>query len=724
MSLSHLRPLADLTPDAEAMPPAAEVDAPETTTIIVDPDTGAVTTESDDGGSVVDFDPQAKRADTTVSDHFANLAEHVGDDKLSALASRLLEDIEAANQSRQKWLDTRTKGLTLMALEISPPRGDAGASAAPLEGMSSVRHPLMLEAVIRGASTASGELLPTDGPVKIRNDGVSTGDTEDFAEALEKDFNHYLTTTAREYYPDTDRMLLHTYFGGTEFKKVYICPIRRRPVSDWVSADKIIVPQTAQDLHTSDLIAHEILMRKSTMRRMQLLKVYRDVPLQTPVEDPNPVQRKEKAISGQSPNPPDKPEANRYTVYETYCEALPSEVGIDEPDAPTGLPLPYKITVEKDSRKILEIKRNWKEDDTNYDAIQWFVKFSFVPGFGFYDIGLVDILGGATEALTAAWRIALDSGMFANFPGFLYAKSAGRQVTNEFRIPPGGGMAIDTGGQPLNAAIQPLPYKDVTAGMLNMITHVEEVGQRLGGTADIQVGEGRQDAPVGTTIAMIEQATKVLDEVHKRLHRAQATEFQLLKERFKEDPEAFWRNNSCPAMQWNAEKFLMALQSCALVPMADPNASSHIHRLMKAMALTQLVQMSNGQGWNVPNVQKRVLKTLGFDDSDELTAPIQPPPAPPPDPKAALAAAQLQQKQQQTQQDNQRDAAQDQFRAHEVALESQDRAADRASREKIAAIKLEGDKAKLAQKDAENVRGHVMDGLTMLQQPKGTELPQ
>lgn len=681
----------------------------DTTNIIVNPDTGAVTIKTDDGGAIVDTDPSEKRDRSSVKDHDANLALFMDTADMSSLARQLIDDIEDDKQSREEWMNTRTKGLALLGLQLEPPKGDVGMSAAPLDGMSSVRHPLLVEAVIRGASTASGELLPTDGPVKVRNDGPVTSDSDNLADALEKDMNHYLTTTASEYYPDTDRMLLQVYFGGTEFKKVYNCPLRRRPVSDWVPSKDLIVPSTAQNLRNAARITHQTMMRKSTLKRMQILDVYRDTPLNTqPVEDPSSVDRKEKQISGQSPQP-DKPDQNRYTIYECYCELLPDEdVGVPEPDAPKGLALPYKVSIEKDSMAILEVRRNWKEGDDQFEAIQHFVKFTFVPGFGFYDIGLVNMLGNATQALTAAWRIALDSGMFANFPGFLYSKSASRQLTNEFRIPPGGGMAIDTGGMPINQAVMNLPYHDMTPGMLNMITHIEEIGQRVGGVADIQIGEGKPDVPVGTTIATIEQATKVLDQVHKRLHRAQAEELQLLKQCFKQNPEAFWRNNKKPSMEWTAQNFMAALEDNDLVPMADPNASSHIHRLMKVMALIQLASATGGNGWNLEKIQRQAVKTIGFDNPDEFIAPMQEP-QPQQDPKSMADLAKAHMTMQAQEQDNQQQLKQDQLRAKEAALESQDRQADRQSRERIETMKLQAERLKLQQNQNQQAHQQNVD---------------
>lgn len=698
-SLADIGVLRDPEPDVVRLPDPTDVDVSDqdASTIVVDSATGAIITANDDGTVDVDTDPQPdQKSGTSVKAHDANLAEYVGDGNLKTLAEMLLEAIDSDNTNRSTWVSTRTRGMELLGLQLEPPRGDAGSSAAPLEGMSSVRHPLLLEACIRFQSNARGELLPADGPVKVRNDGGKTAQADDLAEDLEDDFNHYLTVDAPEYYPDTDRALFETGFSGCSFKKVYNCPLRRRPVSESVDGADLIVPATATDLKTAPRITHRIMMQKSTLKRMQIVGAYRDIALSSqPTEDPTPVDQKKAQIDGQNISTI-RPEDARYTIYECYTEVDPKDLGVDEANAPDGLPLPYKITVNKDDRQVLEIRRNWEEDDKEFHAKSYFVKYPFVRAFGFYDIGLVNILGNATQALTAAWRIALDSGMFANFPGFIYSKAASRQVTNEFRIPPGGGLPIDTGGLPLNQAVMPLPYKDVSSGMMAMIEHVEEVGQRLGGTADIQIGEGRQDAPVGTTIALIEQATKIVDAVHKRIHAAQAEEFQLLKERFQEDPEAFWRHNKSPSRQWDAEKFLAALSQYDLIPVADPNSSSHMQRIMKAQALYQLAQ-ANPTKFDQDAVYKRIFKMIGIDDGASLLVPSPPSGAqPPPDLKLAGQVQDNQVKLQTTAMANQAKSQQAELRAHEVAVESLDRAADRESRERIEAAKLGHDQDKTA----------------------------
>lgn len=609
--------------------------------VTIDPETGAAIIEMEDGGVEINFEPEmdeAKKAGAKA--HDANLADFIDNSELSTIAENLLLGIQEDDSSRTEWLETRAKGIRLLGLKMEDPRSGADSSTV-VDGQSTVRHPLLLEAVLRFQANARGELLPANGPVKVADKIIETGQTDELAESLEADLNYYLTTTASEYYPDTDRLLFYVGFGGCGFKKVYNCPIRQRPVSESVDAKDLIVSDASTDLRNSKRVTHQIMMKPSTLRRMQLAGAYRDVSLVTP--NPGELNAVEQEIANtQGINPQTSwSEADRdHTIYETYCELDIKGFEDKKNGEATGLALPYRVVIDKDSRTILEIRRNWLETDEAKLAKICFVKYSFVPGLGFYDIGLVHILGNTTNTLTAAWRELLDAGMFANFPGFLYAKAAGRQNTNEFRIPPGGGAPIDTNGMPIGNAVMPLPYKDIGPAFAQFIAGVAETGQRVGGTAEIQVGEGRQDAPVGTTLALIEQATKIMDAVHKRLHAAQAEEFQMLKECFRENPQAFLRSVK-GRMDWNEQQFIASLEDASLVPMADPNTPTHMHRLMKAMALKQLQGASPGL-YNPRAVDERILKMIGFEDAETLFVPLPPPgTAPPPDPQVLAKMADL-----------------------------------------------------------------------------------
>lgn len=589
----------------------------------------AIEIPMDDGSVEIHINDQSAAAQEDAKTHDANLALALSDLQLGQIAEELLEGIDADEGSRADWMSTRAKGIDLLGVKIESPRSGTGSSA-PLEGMSVVRDPVLLEATLRFQANAQGELLPAAGPVKAINYG-GTSEGDKLADDLERDLNYYLTSVASEYYPDTRRMFFWTGFSGMAFKKVYRCPLRRRPVSESVDAADLIVSDTITDLRNASRITHQITMRPSTMKRMQIVGAYRNVDLTQPTETTNEI--KEKVAQVQGITPSQRPQDQPYTVYECYCELdIAGFEHKDEKGEPTGLPIPYIVTIEKDSRTVLQIRRNWKETDTDYIAKIPFVAYGYAPGLGFYSLGLLHILGNLTNALTALTREAIDAGMFANFPGFLYAKSASRQMTNEFRIPPGGGMGLETGGLPIRDAAMPLPYKAVDPAHIQLIAGIREVANRLGNVAEANIGEGKQDAPVGTTIALIEQATKIEGAVHKALHAAQAEEFRLLCDLFREDPESLWRGNRRPALQRDVARFMAALDQMDIVPAADPNVPSHMHRVMKATAIKELAS-SNPQMYNQVAVDSRVLAMLNVDRPDELFMPPQPqaPPVPTPD---------------------------------------------------------------------------------------------
>lgn len=561
---------------------------------------------------------------------FDNLVDDIDDIELQNIADDLIRGVADDIESRSEWIEDRAQGIKLLGLKIEIPGLNGASDGAPVEGMSKVRHPLLQEAVLRFQANARSELLPTDGPVKIRDDANgSTLARDEIANALEKDMNHYLTSTAREYYPDTDRMLLMLGFGGTSFKKVYFCPLRNRPVSESVDADNLIVNSAATDLSNAKRITHRVYMRPSTVKRLQIIGIYSDTDLDTPNEvTPDAAQDAKSAQQGittTSSNPDDRDRE----IYEVYCELDIKGYEHKHKGKQTGLEIPYRVTIDVSSRKILSITRNFDQDTADLpEARVNFVKYTFVPGLGFYDIGLLHILGNTTNAITAAWRELLDAGMYANFPGFLISDTGSRQNTNIFRIPPGGSAQVKTGGQPINQAIMPLPYKEPSQALMALVENMSQTGMRVGGTSEAQVGEGRADAPVGTTLAMIDQATKIMNAVHKRMHSAQAEEFSLLLKCFREHPESFWERNRKPTLQWNEELFIQALNDVELVPQADPNTSSHAQRVMKIMALKQL-QAANPQMYDEEAIDKAALRAIGWSNPEQFLKPQeskQPPP--------------------------------------------------------------------------------------------------
>ncbi len=687
----------------EIVPPALTLvkgDSEENIEDSVTREDGVLKIEHGDGSVTIDLGGGVDDDDDAPgeSEFDQNLAKRMDDTELSEISSQLVDGIDRDNESRRKWLDTRAMGISLLGLELERPRADAGSSTAPVEGMSTVRHPLLLEATVSFQATARAELLPASGPVKVRNDATmpsketlqetsaaqalaeSMVNNDELSQALEKDLNHYLTAVATEYIPDTDRMLFYIGFGGDGFKKVYNCPLRNRPVSESIDAEDLIISNAATNLQNCGRVTHRIKMRPSVLKRMQLLGVYRDVELSEPtIKSPNVVEQKLEDISGVSDNNK-LPEDRDYEIYEVYCE-LDIDKFAPEQFKGKGLALPFRVTIEKESRKVLDIRRNWKEDDDQCLAKQFFVQFPFIRGLGFYGLGFIHLLGNTTNALTAAWRECLDAGMFASFPGFIYNKGVGRQLTNQFRVPPGGGVGLDVGAnQDIRQAIMPLPYKEVGAAFTGFITHIEETGRRLASTAQVNVGEGKQDAPVGTTLALIEQASKVMDSAHKRLHAAQAEEFKLLKERFKDDPESFWRHNKKPALAWKKAQFLEALDNCDLVPVADPNNPTSLHRLAKGAIIKQL-QTANGALYDPVAVDMRIMRISDIDPAGLF----RPTPAPPPpDPRmvainAKAEAARIQ---------AQISLMETQIRAATAGAQMEDKEKDRQSREKIEQMKI------------------------------------
>lgn len=813
MANSRLRSLRLVEPVLEGSLPGVG-GAPVDIDLGTNPDVRNITQgveqiENTDGSATFDFNPRVSSSNLEVG-HFENLAGAIDESELSRIASDLLDSIRRDDQSRQEWLDTRARGIELLGLKLEEPRGDIGTSSAPLEGMSTVRHPLLLESVLRFHANARGELLPAAGPVKIRNDAVSrpekpkpaapppappsmagvppqqgaetgqppvipspgagpapqppgpmpampaapqqgaappmgnqpqpmppmpampqlpvpvglmntgemvgmTADNEELAEALEIDMNHYLTATAKEYYPDTDRMLFWVGAGGQGIKKVFNCPLRRRPVSESVDAEHIIVSNATTNLENCGRITHRIMMRPSTLKRMQIIGAYRDTPVPLTSQPPpeNTVDKAKKTIQGINTNNL-KQEDQDHEIYETYCEL--NIKGLEHKTKGgkvTGLQCPYKVVIHVATRQVLEIRRNWDEDDDLCLPRQYFVDFPFVRALGFYAIGLIHIAGNTTSALTAAWREMLDAGMFASFPGFLYSKPVGRQLTNQFRVSPGGGVGLDIGTGKLSDHVMPLPYREPGGGFQAFIKDIADTGARVAGSAEIPVGEGTQEVPVGTTIALIEQATKVIDAVHKRLHSAQATEFQLLKERFREDPEAFWRHNRKPAIQWRREQFLLALENNDLVPVADPNNPTSLHRIAKATALKTL-QQANPAIYDAMAVDKRIFRIVGIDPEGLFKEQPDPPPQ---DPRLLGVI----QKAEASRQQSAVRAAELQLKAATQQQQWQHAEAERQSRERVEEMKILGERMRLEQEELIHARDMIDDRVRAQQELENKE---
>lgn len=660
-----------------------------------------VTIEFPDGSVNINLNPLGGAGNPEdAKKHDENLALHLDSTVLESVSDNLLRLIEDDIRRQDQRLRDVIKGIDLLGIKLEEPRPEPNE-----EGISVVKHPLLLEAILRFQANSRGELLPADGPVKVDNDGTQTIEQDEIANTLEKDFNHYLTTGAPEYYPDTDRMFFSLGHGGEAYKKVYKHPIKRRPVSETIDRKDLILSEGAVSIEACGRVTHRSRMKPSDVKRMQLSKVWRDIQLsQQSLSDTNPVDLKLANVAGVAPKTSIEPDQLDREIYECYCEIDLQGFEHTEDGDRTGLALPYRVTMDKESRQCLELRRWWKEDDPAYIREEVFVEYVFVPAFPGVNLGLLHILGNATRALTAAWRIALDNGMLANFPGGLMSRQAGKQQTTNIRVGPGGLAPVDTEGGTIKDSFMPLPYRDVTPGFVQVVQAIEATAQRVGGTSETSVGEGRQDAPVGTTIAMIEQATKMLNAVHKRMHQAQSKEFGLLKKLFKDDPQCLWISNVNPGFQKNVQQLSMALANKNIVPKADPNCSSQTLRIQKAIAIKTLAS-ANPQLYDMAAVDRRIMEMVGIEDIDSLFSQV-PPQQPQPDPskmigaQAQMLGAQAKMADQQVQQqelqlknkDNQADQSVKLLQAHTAArdsqTESENRAADRASKEKLEMMHL------------------------------------
>jgi len=583
-------------------------------------------------GAEIDVSEYAEDEEGDDSDFYDNIADKMDSSDLSRVSMMLLEGVQADIQSRTSWMAQYTRGMGILGIEIKSPRAQADT-----DGVSTVDHPLLVESCIQYHSNALREFLPSSGPIKIENSGQQGAQQDADAELLERDANTFLMRHSPEYYPQTDRMIFQHGFGGMGYKKIFHCPLRRRPVADAVPAEDFIISVNAESLETAARKTHRVTMQQSTMLRMMHVGAYRNVDLGMPVDEPTLVDRKIAAIDG-SADTSTRPEDAEYTVYETYALIdMPGDRHTEDGEA-SGLPRPYKVVIEKDSRQVLEIRRNWREGDELYAERRVFIAYPFWPMFGFYASGLLQVLGNTTNSLTAAWRMLLDAGMFANFPGFLYLKNGDRQLDNNFRVAPGEGSPIDgNGADDISKVVSPLPYREPGPATTAFVEHIANTGQRLGGMPNQPTAEGRSDAPVGTRLADLEQAARMISAVHARFHQAQSLEFQTLFELVREDPESFLRFFE-PLGQWTMERLIAALDNNALVPVADPNTPTHLHRIMKTMALAQRAD-TKPELYNAMAVERRILAVLGYDDPSELLVAhgAQAPAQGQPDPSLAIA---------------------------------------------------------------------------------------
>ena len=558
------------SPDA-GLPAAEILLANDGESAVID---GVALTSTADGGAVVDFAGAQVAPSAAPLAWDANLAEHIDEAVLDRIAGELEEAVIADIASRSAWEKTYLRGIDSLGLTVEN-RDNI------FVGACGARDPLMAEAAIRFQATYRGELLAAGGPVKTTIVGSETPESRDQAERVKTFLNYYLTQLDKGYYADSDQMGMWLAIGGSTFKKIYQSPATGLPISRYILPDKLIVAYTTSDLASCPRMTHVEKISKRQLVERQLNGTYRTITLPEPSEAGTQTPTDQKIDKTQGTAQIIARGDDRYETAECHADyALP---GYEHADAlgPTGLPLPWLITYERATQKILAIRRNWREGDQTTRRRQYFVPFRFLPGFGVYGFGLAHILGGYEAAATSLLRQLVDAGQFANFPGGVRAKGGAKVEDPNHVIGPGEFVEIDTGGLPLRESFQPLPYKEVSVGLVELRQQIVESARRVAATTDIAVGDGRQDAPVGTTVALLEAATKIESAVIKRCYASQGEELVLLAELFGE----VLPDEGYPFLMPGGETAIMRQdfdKRIDVIPVGDPNIPSSAARQLRA----------------------------------------------------------------------------------------------------------------------------------------------
>lgn len=575
----------------------------------------------EDGSIMVNLDGGSALEDVMPEITFdANLADHMDETDMDALGADLVNAVDADIKSYADWTDAYLRGIKYLGFKVEE-------KTYPFKGACGAYDPLLAEACVRFQATARGELLPADGPVKVKVVGTPTPQIEQQAERVKGFMNLYLTEMAPEYYEDTDKMLMWLPIVGSTFKKVYQDPVLGRARSDFIPPDQFVVNQNTSSLQDCGRMTHTIPMNGRDLKQRQLTGFYRRVELSPQAITNESDARAEinfqvglDAQTGILQATTFKVDQN-YMIYEAHVDLdLAGFEHVDDHGEQTGLPLPYIVSLDKDSKKILSIRRNWKESDRVYKREVYFVHFKFLPGLGFYGYGYAHILGGNAVARTSIMRQLVDSGTFANFPGGVRAKGA-RFESNNLSIAPGEFPEIETGGLPIDQVFKPLPYKEPSPGLFNIYNSMGTGSDRMASMAEISVGEGRQDAPVGTTMALLEQATKVQSGVIKRLHVSFREEFRLFAKLFGK----YLEDKPYPYAVEGGVSAIMRTDfdgRIDVIPVSDPNITSSSQRIMRSEAILRTVQsITPGTPQYMLNAIKMLLMQMGVDKPEQYLPP-------------------------------------------------------------------------------------------------------
>ncbi len=572
--------------------------------------------EEDDGGVTVDFDPQSEAGDE--GDFGRNLAEDLDNGELGATASDLMAQYDSAKESRGDWEQEYSKGLELLGFNYQE-------RTQPFKGATGVTHPLLAEAATQFQAQAFNELLPAEGPVRTQVMGELTKEKQAQSKRVKDFMNYYLMNEAEEYTPEFDQMLFYLPLAGSTFKKVYFDSNLDRVVSKFVPAENLVVPYDASDLETSPFVAQIIRMPWNDVRKMQVSGFYRDISLHASTAKQDDIAEVEDKISGTSASMIDYD----ITLLEFHVDLdLPGYEDIGEDGEETGIRLPYLVTICEDTGDVLSIRRNYREDDPKRTKIGYFVHYKFLPGFGFYGLGLIHTIGGLSRTATAALRQLIDAGTLSNLPAGFKARGL-RIRDNDEPLQPGEFRDVDSPGGAIRDSLMPLPFKGPDGTLFQLLGFVVQAGQRFATITDLKVGDGNQQAAVGTTIAMMEQGARVMSAVHKRMHYAMRREFKLLARVMKESlPQEY------PYTVAGADQTIMAQDfddRVDVIPVSDPHIFSQAQRIALAQAQLQLATQAP-EMHDMYEAMHRMYEALGVRDIDKILKPQEEQEAAPKDP--------------------------------------------------------------------------------------------
>ncbi len=589
------RPLA--TPE-QSMFSQGQDGEPDLEIEIVNPE--AVSIETEDGGMIFDFDPQDSL--TGMIPHDANLAEYIDDGELQGIATDLVGQYKSDKESRSDWERTYIEGLDLLGLKHED-------RTTPWDGACGVFHPLLTEAVIRFQSQSIQELFPAAGPAKTSVVGVVTDEKQDQAQRVQDYLNYLLTERMSEYRTETERLLFSLPLAGSAFRKIYYDPNMSRPCSMFVPAEDFVVSYGASDLQTCERATHVMRRSANEVRKLQVAGFYSDVDLPAPSPDYDDIEKKYNELTGDSAN---------YDLDYRHV-LLEMNVHLDLPGfedtvkgEQTGIMLPYVVTIDLSSRTILSIRRNWYESDEQKMARQHFVHYQYMPGLGFYGFGLLHMIGGLAKSATSLLRQLVDAGTLANLPGGLKARGL-RIKGDDTPIMPGEFRDVDVPGGSIGENISFLPYKEPSTVLYQLMGDIVEEGRRFASAADVKASDMNAEAPVGTTLAILERSMKVMSAVQARLHASMRSELRLLSNVVRDfGPETYpYDENKEPLVASDFD------DRVDIIPVSDPNAGTMAQRIMQYQAALQLAQQAP-QMYDMPQLHRQMLEILNIRDAEKL----------------------------------------------------------------------------------------------------------